>query len=55
LLKDAERGALLQAIEDCKGNMTRTAEQLGVSRNTLYRKMKRHGIGPSRRVDTAAA
>jgi transcriptional regulator of acetoin/glycerol metabolism len=55
LLKDAERGALLQAIEACKGNMTRTAEQLGVSRNTLYRKMKRHGIGPSRRVDTAAA
>ena len=55
LLKDAERGALLQAIEACKGNMTRTAEQLGVSRNTLYRKMKRHGIGPNRRVDTAAA
>jgi transcriptional regulator of acetoin/glycerol metabolism len=55
LLKDAERGALLQAIEACNGNMTRTAEQLGVSRNTLYRKMKRHGIGPHRRVDTAAA
>jgi transcriptional regulator of acetoin/glycerol metabolism len=55
LLKDAERGALLQAIEACKGNMTRTAEQLGVSRNTLYRKMKRHGIGPHRRMDTAAA
>jgi transcriptional regulator of acetoin/glycerol metabolism len=55
LLKDAERAALLQAIEECNGNMTRTAEQLGVSRNTLYRKMKRHGIGPARRLDTAAA
>jgi transcriptional regulator of acetoin/glycerol metabolism len=24
--------------------MTQTAEQLGVSRNTLYRKLRRHGI-----------
>jgi sigma-54 dependent transcriptional regulator, acetoin dehydrogenase operon transcriptional activator AcoR len=55
LLKDAERTALLQAIESCNGNLTRTAEQLGMSRNTLYRKMKRHGIAPVRRMDTVAA
>ena len=26
------------------GNMTRVASQLGMSRNTLYRRMKRHAI-----------
>jgi len=40
----AERAALLSVIEDCHGNMTRVAMQLGMSRNTLYRRIKRHGI-----------
>jgi len=40
----AERAALLGVIESCHGNMTRVAGQLGMSRNTLYRRMKRHGI-----------
>jgi len=40
----AERAALLRVIEKCRGNMTHAAEHLGVSRNTLYRKMKTHGI-----------
>ena len=40
----AERSALLRVIEKCRGNMTHAAEHLGVSRNTLYRKMKTHGI-----------
>ena len=40
----AERAALLKVIEKCRGNMTHAAEHLGVSRNTLYRKMKTHGI-----------
>jgi transcriptional regulator of acetoin/glycerol metabolism len=40
----AERVALLRVIEKCRGNMTHAAEHLGVSRNTLYRKMKTHGI-----------
>ncbi len=40
----AERAALLSVIEDCHGNMTRVALQLGMSRNTLYRRIKRHGI-----------
>ncbi|MEJ0036522.1 MAG: sigma-54-dependent Fis family transcriptional regulator [Gammaproteobacteria bacterium] len=43
-LQAAERGALLKVIEKCRGNMTHAAEHLGVSRNTLYRKMKTHGI-----------
>jgi transcriptional regulator of acetoin/glycerol metabolism len=43
-LRVAERAALSRIIEECRGNMTRTAAHLGISRNTLYRKMKRHGI-----------
>ncbi|HTT03436.1 MAG TPA: sigma 54-interacting transcriptional regulator [Steroidobacteraceae bacterium] len=40
----AERAALLRIIEDYRGNMTQVAAQLGMSRNTLYRRIKRHGI-----------
>jgi transcriptional regulator of acetoin/glycerol metabolism len=43
-LQLAERAALLSVIEECHGNMTRVAMQLGMSRNTLYRRIKRHGI-----------
>ena len=48
-LQAAERAALLRAIEELHGNMSRVAAELGVSRNTLYRKIKRHGIAPVRR------
>jgi transcriptional regulator of acetoin/glycerol metabolism len=43
-LQAAERAALLRVIEECHGNMTRVAMQLGMSRNTLYRRIKRHRI-----------
>lgn len=43
-LAQAERQALLETIERLHGNMTQVAAQLGLSRNTLYRKLKRHGI-----------
>jgi sigma-54 dependent transcriptional regulator, acetoin dehydrogenase operon transcriptional activator AcoR len=49
-LQAAERAALLRAMEELHGNMSRVAAELGVSRNTLYRKIKRHGIAPIRRV-----
>jgi transcriptional regulator of acetoin/glycerol metabolism len=49
-LQAAERAALLRAIEELHGNMSRVAAELGVSRNTLYRKIKRHGIAPVRRT-----
>lgn len=47
-LADAERRALQAALECHGGNVSRTAESLGVSRNTLYRKMRRHGISGGR-------
>ncbi|EXF91463.1 Fis family transcriptional regulator [Pseudomonas fluorescens HK44] len=43
-LDDAERLALLNALGQQRWHMTHTAEQLGVSRNTLYRKLRKHGI-----------
>jgi transcriptional regulator of acetoin/glycerol metabolism len=43
-LDDAERSALLNALDSQRWHMTRTAEQLGISRNTLYRKLRKHAI-----------
>ncbi|WP_454841458.1 sigma-54-dependent Fis family transcriptional regulator [Pseudomonas hormoni] len=43
-LDDAERLTLLNVLEQTRWHMTHTAEQLGVSRNTLYRKLRKHGI-----------
>ncbi|MCY1449000.1 Acetoin catabolism regulatory protein [compost metagenome] len=43
-LLNAERTALLEVLEGQRWHMSRVAEQLGISRNTLYRKLRRHGI-----------
>jgi len=43
-----ERETLVECIRECKGNMSRVAQRLGVSRNTLYRRCKRLDI-PLRR------
>ncbi|UVJ43474.1 sigma-54-dependent Fis family transcriptional regulator [Pseudomonas sp. LS1212] len=43
-LDDAERNALLTVLEQQRWHMTHVAAQLGVSRNTLYRKLRKHGI-----------
>jgi two-component system nitrogen regulation response regulator NtrX len=42
----AERDYILKKLEEAKGNVTRTAELLGLERSNLYRKMKTLGIGP---------
>lgn len=46
--ESAERETLLRTIRECNGNMTRAADQLGVSRNTLYRRCRRLGITEQR-------
>ncbi len=43
-LESAERTALVQELERCRWNISRTAKALGVGRNTLYRKMRKHRI-----------
>jgi len=42
----AERDYILKKLEETSGNVTRTAELLGLERSNLYRKMKTLGIGP---------
>ena len=48
-LANAERDALIGTLEASGWNVTRAALQLQTSRNTLYRKMKKHGIKPSQK------
>ena len=45
-LAHAEREALLSQLDRHGWNITNTAAHLGFSRNTLYRKMRKHGIQP---------
>lgn len=47
-LKLAERETLLRELETSHWNVSQVASKLNVSRNTLYRKMKRCGIKPPR-------
>jgi two-component system nitrogen regulation response regulator NtrX len=44
-----EREYILKALASQQGNISRTADVLGVERSNLYRKMKSFGIIPSRR------
>jgi two-component system nitrogen regulation response regulator NtrX len=46
-----ERDLILRTLAAQQGNMSRTAEVLGVERSNLYRKMKAFGIAPSRRLE----
>jgi two-component system, NtrC family, nitrogen regulation response regulator NtrX len=46
-----ERDLILRTLTAQQGNMSRTAEVLGVERSNLYRKMKAFGITPLRRTE----
>ena len=48
--RESAREQVLRAIRESGGNMSRAAERLGFSRNTLYRRCKRLGI-PLHRKD----
>jgi transcriptional regulator of acetoin/glycerol metabolism len=45
-LEDAERAAIVAALEEAGGNIAETARQLGIAKATLYRKMSAHGVTP---------
>ena len=46
-----ERDFILRTLAEQQGNMSRTADVLGVERSNLYRKMRAFGVSPSRRLD----
>jgi two-component system nitrogen regulation response regulator NtrX len=46
-----EREYILRALAAQQGNISRTAEVLGVERSNLYRKMRAFGIAPARRTE----
>jgi DNA-binding NtrC family response regulator len=43
-LREIERRAIVQALEDCQGNRTQAAKVLDIDRSTLRRKMQEYGI-----------
>ncbi|GAB1402859.1 sigma-54-dependent Fis family transcriptional regulator [Lentimicrobium sp.] len=43
-LAAAEKQAIRTALHACENNISQTAKVLGISRNALYEKIKRHGI-----------
>ena len=47
-----ERDLILETLAGQQGNMSRTADVLGVERSNLYRKMRTFGITPTRRPET---
>ena len=46
-----ERDYIVRALAAQRGNISRTAEVLGVERSNLYRKMRAFGIIPARKTD----
>ncbi len=43
-LEQMERRMIREAIAACNGNLTMVAQQLGITRQTLYNKIKRYGL-----------
>lgn len=43
-ISQTEKEIILQALKKCQGNRTKAAEMLGISRTTLYQKMKKYQI-----------
>ena len=53
-LEEIERATILRVFEQVKGDKTLAGKILGISRATLYRKLKRYGIGDSRSLSASA-
>lgn len=43
-LEAMERQMIAKALQNCEGNLSAVAASLGISRQTLYNKMKRYGL-----------
>ena len=45
-LDELERSMIVQCMERYKGNISRVAQVLGLSRAALYRRFEKYGIDP---------
>ena len=43
-LEEMERKMIQKALDTCNGNLSAVAAQLGITRQTLYNKMKKFGL-----------
>jgi len=43
-LRETEKGLILKVLKEVRGNKYQTAKKLGITRSTLYGKLKKHGI-----------
>jgi len=50
-----ERDYILRALAAQQGNISRTADALGIERSNLYRKMRSFGIMPARKAEDEEA
>jgi len=46
-LAERERQAILDTLESTRGKLAETARQLGISRTTLWRRLRAYGLRPS--------
>ena len=46
LLDEVEPPLIEEVLKHARGNQTRAAKMLGITRNTLRERMRRHGIEP---------
>jgi two-component system response regulator AtoC len=53
-LEELERETILRVFEQTKGDKALTGRMLGISRATLYRKLKRYNIGSPARLSAVA-
>jgi DNA-binding NtrC family response regulator len=53
-LEELERDTIQRVFEQVQGDKARARKMLGISRATLYRKLKRYNIGLSKRASVAS-
>jgi transcriptional regulator of acetoin/glycerol metabolism len=54
-LQSLERGRILEALRECKGNKKKAARNLGIHRSTLYAKLRRYGLFDAPAADETAS
>jgi DNA-binding NtrC family response regulator len=53
-LEELERNTIQRVFEQVQGDKARARKMLGISRATLYRKLKRYNIGMSKGASAAS-